>query len=413
MIRIPQLPSSFYDDDPVLAHIRQAAWSPDTNPVSPDAVLGVLLCRVAAMTPPRIVLPDVGGSLNFITGIVGPPGIGKTTANRIARRLLDDINTPLDNKPIGSGEGLVEAYLRRQKVQDGETGRWEKVQAHTSAYFYVDEAETFINSRKRDNGSNTLATLRSMWSGATGGSTNATEETTRLLEDGSYRFACAMGFQPVYAAQLLRDDAAGTPQRFLWVSALDVNIPDVPSSWPGRLNVRQPTGDTIPVDREIRRIIRGESVRKTRGELVVDSHDTHGRFLQLKTAALLSILCDGSDGVSPRWWAKASELVETSRNIRRAIQDDEAAKVRQAEDDALEHQIAREDTKAEHRAMRISRNLGKRARQRGSAPFGSLVKDLASRDRHDADLGHALEHGFLVQIGKADNYGPGPNVPSA
>jgi hypothetical protein len=50
-------------------------------------VLGVVLARVAAVTPPRLVLPAlVGGqaSLNPYIGLVGPAGAGKGAAEAAA-----------------------------------------------------------------------------------------------------------------------------------------------------------------------------------------------------------------------------------------------------------------------------------------------------------------------------------------
>lgn len=412
VIHLPQLSPSFWESHDVLRHIARAARA-EANPASPDAVLGVCLCRVSAITPIETTLPGVGGTLNYLVGLVGPSGAGKSTAQRIARRLIPEIGTDLDSIPIGSGEGLIECYLRTTRVKDdnGET-RAEKVQQHTSAYFYVDEAETFI-AKKRQDASTTLATLRSMWSGSDVGSTNASHETTRRLKDGTYRFAAAMGFQPKYTVDLMRDDAAGTPQRFLFVSALDRYAVEVPSSYPGPLHVPTPRRGPIHVDPEVERIVRTRRIQHMRGEVEVDPLDTHRDLLQLRTAAHLAALCGDPASVSAFWWNLANEVVETSRAIRGVLYDHDreiatAEKVQRVED-----RIATDEMIRERNAARISANLGRAARRLGPKPFQTLVNQLASRDRLYADLDDAIRRGMLAPGKAANDYVAGPNVDNA
>ncbi len=404
MIQIPQLPASFYEEHPSLQLIRDIAWSSSTNPAPADAVLGVLLARVAAMIPIETQLPS-NGSVNYLVAVIGPSGTGKSTAQRVAVEMIPDIGTDLDSRGIGSGEGMIEAYLGRQKVDDG----WEKCQKHTSSYFYVDEAQTFLNANTRI-GSTTLGTLRSMWSGTDVGVINATVDTSRHLKHGTYRFSAALGFQPAYATQLLHDDAGGTPQRFLFVSAMDRNIPDVATMPNRRLAAPTPLHGPITVDQEIKRIMRDRCVRVSRGEIELDPLDTHRDLLQLKTAYLLSVLCGCTAGVDLTWWNLAGQVMNTSCAIRNALFDEGKRRDHDTRVRKVENDIATSDMKREKDVARLSASLGRGAIILGPSPIEKLVRRLRGTERNNYDIDHALKHGLLIQVDKRNLYRAGPNA---
>jgi energy-coupling factor transporter ATP-binding protein EcfA2 len=358
------------------------------------------------MIPTTTTLPN-GGSLNYLVALVGPSGVGKSTSKRLAQRLIPDIGTELDSVGVGSGEGLIEAYLQTENDPDGKTKR--KVQRHSSAFFYVDEAETFIRGTKRD-GSTTLGTLRTMWTGADAGVINATKDTTRRLQDGTYRFSCAMGFQPEFAIDLISDDSAGTPQRFLFVSARDAFIPDVSVPTSHELRIHPPLVPVAHVDAEITRTIGERRRRELRGQITADPLDSHRDLMQLKTAYLLSVLCGSSDGITPKWWNLAGELVSTSSAIRSKMLD----MARQQETLNLAAKVnERIETNAmldEANIKRISRNLGKQALRLGPNPSEKLINKLAGRDRPYADIEDAIRRGYLVPTDRPNQYRAGPNV---
>ena len=135
----PHLPSDFYDHSEPLQRVRQAAFS---RQVSPDAVLAVILCRVAASLPPGIVLP-VRGTLDFISALIGDSGTGKSRAMTTATDLLPDIGTDYDGVPIGSGEGIASVYVG--KVDDSGTNP----PLRTASLFYVDEGSQLLTLSRR------------------------------------------------------------------------------------------------------------------------------------------------------------------------------------------------------------------------------------------------------------------------
>lgn len=397
---LPHLPPDFYDAHPVLTHIRAACHSQDLPP-APDAVLAVALARVAALVPVETHLPGDGGTVNYLSAVVGPPGSGKSTANLRARALIPSLGDDvLDSAPLGSGEGMVEAYLR--------TVDKAKVQCRTSAFFYVDEAETLINRSKME-ASTTLSTLRSMWSGAAVGAMNARTETTRHLNAGAYRFAAVIGFQAPFAMQLIADDAAGTPQRFLYVSSLDPSVPDVGPSNPGPLAIVAPRPGTVHVDREIRRLVGERARRIHRGELVVDALEQHRYYLQLKTACLLSVLCGDGGSVTLPWWNLAARMVDNSRRIVLALTEG-ARLAAQAEREAkAEERIETREMEDEKHLRRVGALVHRHATEAGRPlQWGYFTKHVMnSRDRKRFTVDDMVRAGFLRPAEVRNHYLPG------
>ena len=406
MIELPQLPADFYESDPVLGHIRRAAYA-QFNPPSPDATLGVCLARVAASVPVGVTLPGVGGTVNFITGIVGNPGTGKSTAQRLGTSLIPDLGPkPLDSVPIGSGEGMVEKYLRTMRDKSSGETVTVKVQEWDSAYYYVDEAEGFINRTKTE-ASTTLSTLRTLWSGGDAGAMNAQVETSRHLRDGTYRFAATFGFQPTYAMQLLAGDKAGTPQRFLFVSATDREMPDVGPSDPGPLHIRLPRDGEIHVDNEIYRLITTKRRKVQRGEIQLDSIDAHRDYLQLRTAYLLSVLCGDDAGVIPKWWNLAGVMLDVSSGIISALREEQRREADAMRIASVEDKIERREIEDERTLNRIGALVMRYAAEAGEPQtWPNLQRRLRSTDRHRGDAGTYVALGYLRRSG-SNQYVPG------
>lgn len=402
---LPHLPPDFYASHPVLDHVRRAAYA-QLNPPSPDATLAACLARVAALVPVESQLPE-RGTVNYLAALVGPPESGKTTAYHLARALIPHLGpTVLDSHDVGTGEGLVEGYLRREK---DEHDNWTKVQARTAACYYVDEAEALLN-RAKSEASTTLATLRSMWSGTDVGTMNAQVDTSRHLAAGTYRFSAVIGFQPRFAMHLIAaDSAAGTPQRFLYASSRDPHVPDVGPSDPGPLSIVAPRPGAIRVDAEVSRIMRDRRVRVQRGELVVDEMDAHRHYLQLKTACLLSVLCGDGGAVSIPWWNLAARMVENSRSIIRALRDD-ALQAAQAEREArVEERIEAREMEDEKNLRRIGAQVFRYATDAaGPVTWGYLTRNaLNSRDRNRFTAAEMVRAGFLRPADKNGHYLPG------
>ena len=360
-LQFPQLPPSFYDSTPYLRHIRQAAHA---LRVAPDAVLVATLCRVAAATPPTTYIDTPEPTpLNLIGALIAAPGNGKSLANSTAFRLVPDLGLGVnDSLPLGTGEGLVESYFESVSVMN-DTGKGkhiEKRQAFKSGYFYCDEGETLFTLTTRK-GATILQTLRTAWSGGVLGNTNANVETRRKLERNSYRACVVVAFQPSCGSALVADSHGGTPQRFIFASATDIDMPTIAPSVPDVLGY-EATNQllAIQVHAEILRELDTNKVNRARGTVQVDPLDTHVDYNRLRVAAIFALL-DRRQFIDLNHWNLATMVLDNSRQVRRTL-DSWATLNRRDEVDAQENERdyidgQRETNKHTRNVKRLTDNL--------------------------------------------------------
>lgn len=230
------LEADLWDKTPRLKHVAQAADSMGRNRL---ALLGVLLARVLAEVDPEICLPGVRdgaigsrASLNLGVALVGSSGQGKSAFERESRELLGRDQKSIEGKP-STGQGLIQSYLQ----WDVEAGANVLIN-DPRRIFIVDEIDT-LGALSNDTGSTLLSEVRTMLTGGSTGSSNATKERQRMLHAGTYNFQLVAGVQPARAGALLDSRDAGTPQRFIWVPVTDPNTalhPDDRPPWPGSIN---------------------------------------------------------------------------------------------------------------------------------------------------------------------------------
>ena len=318
-LQFPQLPASFYDSTPYLRHIQQAAHY---YRVAPDAVLVATLCRIAAATPPTTYIDTPEPTpLNLIGALIAAPGNGKSLANTTAFRLVPDLGLGVnDSLPLGTGEGLVESYFESVSVinDTGKGKHIEKRQAFKSGYFYCDEGETLFTLTTRK-GATILQTLRTAWSGGVLGNTNANVETRRKLDRNSYRACVVVAFQPSCGSALVADSHGGTPQRFIFASATDKEMPTVAPSAPGLLDynaTNEPVA--IQVHPEILRELDTNKVNRARGTVHIDALDTHVDYNRIRVAALFALL-DYRRYIDLDHWNSATLVLDNSKHVRRTL----------------------------------------------------------------------------------------------
>jgi len=392
----PHLPSAFYTSSDVLIRVRKAAYA---RQVSPDAVLAVILCRVAASLPPGIVLTN-GGTLDFVAALVGSPGTGKSKAMKAATDLLPDIGTTFDGVPIGSGEGIATAYVGKPDA----TGT--NPLHNASALFYVDEGEQLLTVGRRD-GSTTFATMRSCWSGQAFGTLNASTDRRRVVKAGTYRFALAVGFQPTYAAELLTGKDAGDPQRYLFAGVTHPDIPSVPPPFPDPLRLPLTASGTsmvVNVDADIAAGIARRRAEVATGRTVLDVYDTHRDLMTLKVAALLSFLNDDGD-VTPQSWNLANAVVDNGRRVRTHL-----VSVSQSVDNdrflqGVERKLQEESMREERRESRIrlsaAGSMIRRTKRNGRPVTRStLTTAVSGKHRNVIDIDDVID--FACEVGTPD-----------
>lgn len=397
------LPDDFYEARRVFRHIRQAAHS---KACSGDVLFYSTLARLSGMISHHIrAETGIGGraSLNIFAAVVGNSGTGKSTGSSLNRVLTPSPDEDFrDGLPVGSGEGIAEAFMGTVEEETGEVRksrggaetpvtRRVRKQVRHNAYFYVDEGQTIAKLGER-NGSVLGETLRRAAVGETLGQTNASEERTRYVAAGSYNLGLLVGFQPSTAVPVLADASTGTPQRFLWAWADDPSIPDLSPGWPGAFDDHpghiQPSGPvdiTFPL--RVRTALWKERVARARGELEVPELDGHAGLIKVKVAGLLALLDGGRMAVNDEDWQLAEVVWKASCAVRDALvvrAQREAAAERQREQDAKVHQVLREHeakTDAELTLQRVANLVRKHASQVGGITYGDLNRRIAGRDR--------------------------------
>jgi hypothetical protein len=330
---VPGLPDAFWTSRPVLAHIRAAAWSRQR---CPDAVLGAVLARVAALVPHDLGLPAIVGAeagLGLLVALIAPPGTGKSTAVAIGAELLPEgPGAGLVTLPVGSGEGLAEAMYETRHVTVEGKRQTERTLAHRNVLQVIDEGHKALTIGARQ-GSTLFATWRSVFSGQPLGEANASAERTRTVPAGGYSVGIVALFQPDVLGPLFADLATGTPQRFLYLWATSPEIParqDAPP-WPGALEFEV---DTQRAARElfatrqyharvhvaVRAAIEADDLARARGITSQDDWTGHRNLVRLKVAAFLGLL-DGRPEVMPDDWRLAGMVLDVSDAVRRAATD--------------------------------------------------------------------------------------------
>lgn len=420
------LPDEWWDARPSLQHIRQAAHSRSR---SADAVLGVVLARVAAQIPPSVLLPAIVGStspLNVAVATVGRSGAGKTSGNAVGRELVPiRLTQVVDNLPIGSGEGLIENYFEMVTEEDA-AGKKQKVKRQTKwgMFAYLDEGQTLAQMGGRS-GSTIMGNIRSAWSGDIVGQGNASVETRRILPAASYSFSCVVGYQLEYAVSLIEDAAGGTPQRFLWLWAHDATVPDDTPAWPGELTWTAPyTIDggrrIIPVADDVAQVIRAAGLASTRDQgAAVPKLDSHANLVTLRCAALLAIL-DGRIEVAWADWELARQLWTVSCAVRTRVLATANEEARRNAHERLTSRIRTETAVAESQEERAvlsgARSIGRRVHRDPGSTCGRRDLHAAVKSAHrqlaslDDMIARAVAEGWVVAV--PDGFRPGESRPA-
>jgi hypothetical protein len=373
-----------------------------------------LLTRISASIPPAYLLPAFVGSnatASLLSAIVGNAGIGKSQANSAARELfpVNDERFRFD-LPNGTGQGMIEAYLRPARKSEAGFDEGKKIQQFEGCHFYIDEGSNLVSlgSKKEDI---TLDTIRSLWSGESVGQTNASTTTSRYLPARSVAFGLSVGFQEDIAAAFIREgENVGTPQRFLWCYAHNDEQPDHAPKPNGKLDVlilpRRDTPSEFKFDPSIQHEIRSKRAQLMRREITFNPYESHDSLKQMKVAACLAILHRGTH-VDTQTWALAGNIVEVSANVLQDIRKTYAEK-------QLEQRASKNDEKADS-IVRVNEKTREQALKAGAATMArrahklmkpmthsELSQSAASNDKRlappDEMIDYAVNQSWLEEI---------------
>jgi hypothetical protein len=386
-LTLPTLPDFFWTKRTWLNQIRLAAWRDRT---APDGVLAAVLARASAMCDHRIRI-DTGikrpAQPHTFAALVGPSGAGKTQSVALARHLLPD---PADlarfTYQVGSGEGLVEAYMGTS--EDNPEGQMKRTQVRHNALFVADEGQQFVKLLTERSGSIAGPVLRSMWAGQDAGQANATAERNRHIDAGSYSIGLVVGFQPSTVVPILSDHGTGMPQRFLYSAVVDPTIPDDRPGDAGPLPAMPMLGKpvTVTVDRLITAELDERALSVARGQVTVAPLDEHEPLMLAKVAALLTLM-DGRGHVEASDWELARVLWHVSCAVRDVLVG-WAAECEEAERDERNRNAAdraaisrRASDGAEAAVTRVSGVVLRALDRRGPLARRALKDAVDSRDR--------------------------------
>lgn len=377
----------FWQARPELQHIltfSRARFTP------PWPVLGCVLARVVASIEPNFVLPAIVGkkaSLNLFVGLVGGPGSGKSVSNGVAE---DCIKWPVDifKTSPGSGEGLTRAYKIVHKTKDG----FETIPLNSRALFVAEEIDTLTALKSRQ-ASTLMPELRKAYMGETLGFAYADATKRVLLKDHEYRLCLTVGIQPDRAEQLISESDGGTPQRFLWMPAVDPNAPEIDPDEPEPLVWKNPFEVTekvvVPAEPSKAFLSMGTDTelvpeihtpakelvlinvsgkprdtiiqnRKNTRRTGVDLLDGHKLLTQLKVAAALAFLSGRTD-VNDEDWDLAKIVMhvsdETRSEVIGSIQQVTARKNQARAHNEAVRAVVIDEVKEDAAKKRVSKNI--------------------------------------------------------
>jgi hypothetical protein len=422
------LSDEFWQSRPFLSKLRQAARA---RLVSPEAMLGVALAHAAAFVPPSLCVPAfIGGTapLSLFVALIAGTGEGKTATAKASREFIPlshpDVVGPL---PLGSGEGMSDAYCEMTVINDDGKKVRRKVQTKRGALFELDEGRILAEMSSRK-GSTIMPTLCSAWIGGDLGQANASAETSRHVVAGTYSAGLISLWQPTRAEGLFGDIDGGAPGRFLYLRTADLHMPVVPPAWPGSMQWTLPAETTVAGQVAHQPLTYPQSVvdevlahhrAKVRREVVVGPLDGHRNLHKLKIAGLLALLDDRTD-VTVEDWNLAETIVRysdaTRATVLECIQADATRKEREHIAKAIRRDNAVKDN-AEHRVLRsAAATVGRRARRNGDVrvPKRDLVNAISSKHRRIIDVDevflYAVEKGWIVADGD-NSYRMGPEEP--
>lgn len=367
------------------AHARYAAaW----------AVLLQVLVRVSATTDPNVQLPGVIGgraSLNLLAAFVSPSGGGKGISDKVARLAWP---APIIERPIGSGEGIAATFVPPKK---------EGVEPITRALITVPEIDTLAGLAGRQ-GSILLAQVKSMAMGEQLGQSNASEPTTRIIPEHSYRACMSVGAQPTHCSVIFSDTTGGTPQRFLWAMTIDPEMPEDAPDDPEPLDTRLPLwapgmDGVVEIGYgpdEIPATIKAAHIARQRGE--ADALDGHAMLTRCKVAAVLAILHHRSV-VSELDWALSGAVMEQSDRTRDWVIAEGKRAARQKVRERAMSRAAGEEFISDRKLERAKKAVLRWLERDGELPANKLRTNMKAdlRDYCGAALAELAASGLIVE----------------
>lgn len=211
--------------------------------LSPYGLVGVMLARLSALTPPNVVAQltenDMPMTLNLNVALVGPTGSGKGKTMGQAKRLMPA--PPLcmmeEVKPK-TGESIPAKYVAKIPAVDADgkpiKGEYADKVMTDRCLLYMPEVVSLKAAMGRQ-GSTILPTLLESFSNEPLGDDTKGKQFQIKIPPYAYRLAAVIGVQPSNANVLFAEAQTGLAGRFIYVPSIDRDAPaqrPVPPSGP-------------------------------------------------------------------------------------------------------------------------------------------------------------------------------------
>lgn len=201
--------------------------------LSPYGLVGVMLARLSALTPPNVVAQltdnDMPMTLNLNVALVGPTGSGKGKTMGQAKRLMPA--PPLcmmeEVKPK-TGESIPAKYVAKIPAVDADgkpiKGEYADKVMTDRCLLYMPEVVSLKAAMGRQ-GSTILPTLLESFSNETLGDDTKGKQFQIKIPPYAYRLAAVIGVQPSNANVLFDAAQTGLAGRFIYVPSIDRDAP--------------------------------------------------------------------------------------------------------------------------------------------------------------------------------------------
>jgi hypothetical protein len=316
LTRVQDIESGFWTKRDSLQSIYLGALA---RMCSPWAVLAICAARALALVRPNATLPPIiggPGSLNWFAAIAGTSSAGKDAADEVAKEL---VNEAVMTRNLGSGEGLIDAYIKPANKETGEP----KGQ-HEAIMFVADEIDT-MHALSTRNGSTLSGILRSAFTAKAIGFSYRTSSSEHLLAH-TYRLTLIVNVQPGRAGALLDDEYGGMLQRFMWFPATDSRVTVDTPLMPAKLELPAHSAWQYPRELKVPYAAKHlmKQVRAKANQDDGNNLDGHALFAREKFAFALAVL-DGRDEMTEEDWRLAGVASRVSDHTLMKVREGLAA----------------------------------------------------------------------------------------
>ena len=382
-----QLHRDVFDGSDTLEHLQDYARA---HYVPPVAFLLVTLTRIAAASYPTTVNAGLGPTpLNSYLVLVGDSGMGKdsvisrsTKAYSLIRTSIPEV---LEERPLGSGESLVSAFVPPAPDKDDPAPKPNPRVLFTETE--ISNAETLM---KRD-GATLRQNLLKLYSGSTVG--NATKNSVDTIAGGTYSTGLIIGAQRGRVGALLDNPDDGLPHRFMWTELLDPNVPSqLPKVGPELDAVQLPKAGTViqACDKASRQVKQRSRLRLTKG--YTGGLDSHQLLTQVRIAALLAVFRGHAEerGFTDDDWRRAGALVAYSKKVRESCNE-------RLQTSAVVKQMTREEAEYAARRKRIHQLVYGKLRDSGQVRVSEITNPQRRWRKAAEDMLAELVHAKAIR----------------